>query len=83
MRREARVVEYKSYSYSGASRYSYSKGMTMAEPIFDHDRLGVYRHSIDYVASSFTLAKDLNGLHRHARDQWLPTNGFVRLNRSH
>jgi len=29
-----------SYSYSGASRYSYSysKGLTMAEPIFDHDR---------------------------------------------
>ena len=43
----------------------------MNEPIFDHDRLDVYRLSIDYVASSFAVAKDLNGLHRHARDQWL------------
>ena len=60
-----------SHSYSGASWYSYSKAMTMAEPIFDHDRLDVYRLSIDYVASSFSVAKDLNGLHRHVRDQWL------------
>ncbi len=43
----------------------------MAEPIFDHDRLDVYRLSIDYVASSFSIVKDLNGLHRHARAQWL------------
>ncbi|TWU43538.1 hypothetical protein Q31b_25790 [Novipirellula aureliae] len=40
----------------------------MTEPIFDHDRLDVYRLSIEYVASSFTIAKDLNGFHRHARD---------------
>ncbi len=43
----------------------------MSEPIFDHDRLDVYRGSIDYVAASFRLAKERNGLHRHARDQWL------------
>jgi len=43
----------------------------MTEPIFDHDRLDVYRLSIEYVASSFAVAKDLNGYHRHARDQWL------------
>jgi len=31
----------KSYLYSGASRYSYlySNGLTMTQPIFDHDRL--------------------------------------------
>ena len=43
----------------------------MTEPIFDHDRLDVYRLSIDDVTSSFAIAKELNGLHRHARDQWL------------
>ena len=43
----------------------------MTEPIFDHDRLDVYRLSIDYVAASFAIAKGLNGCHLHARDQWL------------
>ncbi len=50
--------------------------MTMTEPIFDHDRLDVYRLSIDYIAASFKVAKDLSGLHRHA-----VTNGFERHNR--
>jgi len=52
----------------------------MTEPIFDHDRLDVYRLSIDYVASSFTVAKDLNRLHRHARDQWLRAAQSIPLN---
>ena len=43
----------------------------MNEPMFDHDRLDVYRLSIEYVASSFAVAKALSGLHRPARDQWL------------
>jgi hypothetical protein len=33
----------------------------MSEPIFDHDRLDVYRLSIDYVAPSLAIAKNLNG----------------------
>jgi four helix bundle protein len=52
----------------------------MTEPIFDHDKLDVYRLSIDYVASSFAIAKDLNGLHRHARDQWLRAAQSIPLN---
>jgi hypothetical protein len=60
--------------------YSYSIGALMSEPIFDHDRLDVYRLSIDYVASSFAIAKDLNGLHRHARDQWLRAAQSIPLN---
>ena len=52
----------------------------MTEPIFDHDRLDVYRLSIEYVASSFSLAKELNGLHRHARDQWLRAAQSIPLN---
>jgi HD-like signal output (HDOD) protein len=34
---------------------------------FDHERLDVYRLSIDYVARSFEAAQRLEGLHRHAR----------------
>ncbi len=52
----------------------------MTEPIFDHDRLDVYRLSIEYVASSFAIAKDLNGLHRHARDQWLRAAQSIPVN---
>ena len=39
-----------------------------------------YRLSIEYVASSFSLAKDLNGLHRQARDQWLRAAKSIPLN---
>ncbi len=52
----------------------------MTEPIFDHDRLDVYRRSIEYVASSFAIAKDLSGLHRHARDQWVRAAQSIPLN---
>ena len=52
----------------------------MTEPIFDHDRLDVYGLSIDYVASSFAIAKDLRGCHRHARDQWLRAAQSIPLN---
>jgi len=55
-------------------------GAPMTEPIFDHDRLDVYRLSIEYVASSFVVARDLNGCHRHARDQWLRAAQSIPLN---
>ncbi|MEM8671538.1 MAG: four helix bundle protein [Planctomycetota bacterium] len=52
----------------------------MNEPIFDHDRLDVYRLTIEYVASSFAVARDLEGSHRHARDQWLRAAQSIPLN---
>ncbi|EMI21071.1 23S rRNA-associated protein [Rhodopirellula maiorica SM1] len=52
----------------------------MTEPIFDHDRLDVDRISIDYVASSFAVAKELNGCHRHACAQWLHAAQSIPLN---
>ncbi len=52
----------------------------MNAPIFDHDRLDVYRLSIDYVAQSFETSKSLGGLHRHARDQWLRAAQSIPLN---
>ena len=38
----------------------------MTEPIFDHDRLDVYRLSIDYVAFSYRISKGLAGMNRPA-----------------
>jgi len=52
----------------------------MPEPIFDHERLDVYRLAIDYVASSHRVAKTLLGPERHARDQWLRAAQSVPLN---
>ena len=52
----------------------------MNEPIFDHERLDVYRVAIDYVTSSFRVAKTLNGSLRHARDQWLRAAQSIPLN---
>ena len=52
----------------------------MTEPIFDHERLDVYRLSIEYVAFSYDLAKTLAGTNRHARDQWLRVAQSIPLN---
>ena len=43
----------------------------MSDTVFDHEKLDVYRLSVEYVSVSFRIAKELTGLHRHARDQWL------------
>ncbi len=50
------------------------------EPTFDHERLDVYRLSIEYVAFSYRLAKGLAGIHRPARDQWLRAAQSIPLN---
>jgi hypothetical protein len=39
----------------------------MNEPIFDHEKLDVYRLSIDYVAFSYAIASRLTGNNRHTR----------------
>lgn len=52
----------------------------MTETIFDHDKLDVYRLAVEYVADSFSIAKELVGLHRHARDQWLRAAQSILLN---
>ena len=52
----------------------------MTEYFFDHDRLDVYRLSIEYVAASFASSRSLEGLHRHARDQWLRAAQAIPLN---
>ena len=52
----------------------------MAEPTFDHERLDVYRLSIEYVAFSYKIAKSLGGTNRQARDQWLRAAQSIPLN---
>ena len=52
----------------------------MIEPIFDHEQLDVYRLAIEYVASSYRVAKSLNGPEPHARDQWLRAAQPIPLN---
>ena len=52
----------------------------MTEPTFDHDRLDVYRLSIESVSAAFDVSKSLIGLHRHARDQWLRAAQSIPLN---
>ncbi len=52
----------------------------MNEPIFDHERLDVYRLSIEYVAFSYRIAKSLTGMNRPARDQWLRAAQSIPLN---
>jgi four helix bundle protein len=53
---------------------------TMTDYLFDHDRLDVYRLSIEYVANAFDTSRLLAGLHRHARDQWLRGAQSIPLN---
>ena len=52
----------------------------MAEPTFDHERLDVYRLSIDYVAFSYRIARTPGGVNRQARDQWLRAAQSIPLN---
>ncbi|MFM8327351.1 MAG: hypothetical protein ACKN9U_21035 [Pirellulaceae bacterium] len=50
----------------------------MTEPFFDHERLDVYRLAIEYVASSYRIAKSLA-----VRNAMRGISGCGLLNRSH
>ena len=45
-----------------------------------HEKLDVYRLSIDYVAWVYEMAASLKGVHRPARDQWQRASQSVPLN---
>ena len=45
-----------------------------------HEKLDVYHLAIDYVAWVFGHSEKLNGIHRHARDQWLRASQSIALN---
>lgn len=46
----------------------------------NHENLDVYRVAISYVAWVFEHSEKLNGIHRHARDQWLRASQSIPLN---
>jgi len=48
--------------------------------MFDHERLDVYRVSIEFVTWSYRLACELKGFDRHARDQLLRSSQSIPLN---
>jgi four helix bundle protein len=50
-----------------------------AHPI-EHERIDVYRLSIEDVTRSFEMSQSLTGLHRHARNQWLRAAQSIPLN---
>ncbi|TWT93170.1 four helix bundle protein [Neorhodopirellula pilleata] len=52
----------------------------MNDPVFEHDRLDVYRLFLEDVSAAFEISKSLSGLHRHARDQWLRAAQSIPLN---
>ncbi len=45
-----------------------------------HEKLDVYRLSIEYIAWVYKKANDLGEIHRHARDQWLRASQSIPLN---
>jgi len=48
--------------------------------IFDHEKLDVYRVSIEFVTWAFRLCKGLSGANRHARDQLLRASQSIPQN---
>lgn len=58
-------------------RYRYRDRKNMA---LGHEKLDVYRLSIEYVAWVYGVRDNLNGMHRHARNQWLRASQSVPLN---
>lgn len=47
---------------------------------FDHEKLDVYKVSLEFVALCFESIEKLEGVHRHARDQLLRSSQSVPLN---
>jgi four helix bundle protein len=48
--------------------------------MFDHEKLDVYRISIEFAAWSYRLCERLQGANRHARDQLLRASQSIPLN---
>ena len=48
--------------------------------MFDHEKLDVYRVSIEFVSWSYRLCRQLKGVDRHARDQLLRASQSTPLN---
>ncbi|HRI88506.1 MAG TPA: four helix bundle protein [Candidatus Hydrogenedentes bacterium] len=47
---------------------------------FDHERLHVYQASLELVSLVFAVAKELDSIHRNARDQLIRASQSITLN---
>ncbi|WP_207787811.1 four helix bundle protein [Candidatus Thiosymbion oneisti] len=47
---------------------------------FSHQKLDVYRLSLEYIRWVYARTDDLTGIHRHARDQLLRASQSIPLN---
>lgn len=54
--------------------------MASAQPIFDHEKLDVYRVAVEYFARMNRAARELSGVERLTRDQWVRAAQSVPLN---
>ena len=52
----------------------------MDEPVFDHEKLDVYRVAIEYLARMRLVMKELSGIDRPIRDQWMRAAQSIPLN---
>ncbi|MBN1518348.1 four helix bundle protein [Candidatus Sumerlaeota bacterium] len=49
-------------------------------PMFDHEKLDVYRLSLEFVQWTYALCGNLKGLNRNARDQLIRASQSIPLN---
>jgi four helix bundle protein len=47
---------------------------------FDHEKLDVYRLSLEFIAFAFKVCRKLSGIHRHTRDQFLRASQSIPQN---
>ena len=52
----------------------------MEQPIFDHEKLDVYRVSIAYISRMRGVLTSLSGIDRPIRDQWMRAAQSIPLN---
>jgi four helix bundle protein len=52
----------------------------MCKPIFDHEKLDVYRTAIEYNSLMRRVARTLSGINRPTRDQWVRAAQSIPLN---
>jgi four helix bundle protein len=52
----------------------------MRKVLFSHDRLDVYRLSLEYVAWAISLCRKLSGEHRYSKDQLMRASQSIPMN---
>ncbi len=68
--------EHRCRDFQGGEAGVSESGEEQDGPIFDHEKLDVYRASLNYCSQVHSIAQLLSGMERLA-----PTSGFERLSR--